>query len=132
MPKSILGSGWKFPIALGKDDTIAMSHHEDKIKESIMIILETAKGERVMRPDFGCDIYEFAFSIVNTSTLTRIENAVKESLILWEPRIEVLAVNASSEKLSEGVIEIDIQYKVRYTNTAFNLVYPFYLESQAR
>lgn len=132
MPKSILGSGWQFPVVLGKDDAIAMSHHEQKIKESIMIILGTAKGERVMRPDFGCDIHDFVFSIVNTSALTRMENSVKEALILWEPRIEVLSVGTSTGKLSDGVIDIDIRYKVRYTNTAFNLVYPFYLESEAR
>jgi uncharacterized protein len=132
MPKSILGSGIKFPISLGEDDTVALSQHEQKIKESIWIILETAKGERVMRPDFGCDIHNFVFSVMNTTVLTQMENAVQEALILWEPRIEVLAVNASAKNLSQGKVDINIDYKIRYTNTAYNLVYPFYLESEGR
>ncbi len=132
MPKSILGRGWKFPVELGKDDTISVSEHEEKIKESIRIILGTAKGERVMRPDFGCDIHNFVFAVINTTTLTQMESAVKKALILWEPRIEVSSVNARPARVSEGIIDIEIHYKIRYTNTAYNLVYPFYLESEAR
>lgn len=132
MPKSILGRGWKYPVELGKDDTISVSQHEDKIKESIRIILGTAKGERVMRPEFGCDIHNFVFAVINTTTLTQMESSVKKALVLWEPRIEVSSVNARPTRVSNGIIDIEIKYKVRYTNTAFNLVYPFYLESEAR
>ncbi len=130
MPKKILGSGWKFPISLDSQEDIAISHHEQKIKESITIILGTAKGERVMRPDFGCDIHEYSFSVINTSTLTLIKSAVKEALILWEPRIEVLGINTSTQSLSEGIVDIGILYKIRYTNTSHNVVYPFYLEAK--
>jgi len=132
MPKSILGSGWKYPVELGKDDTISVSRHEEKIKESIRIILGTAKGERVMRPDFGCDIHNFVFAVINTTTLTQMESSVKKALVLWEPRIEVSSVNARPTRVSNGIIDIEINYRVRYTNTAYNLVYPFYLESEAR
>lgn len=132
MPKRILGTGWAFPVSIDKHDAICLSHHEEKIAESIRIILGTAKGERIMRPDFGCDIHDFAFSIVNTSVITQLKSAVKEALVLWEPRIEVMTVHASTETLSEGFIGIDIQYRVRYTNTAHNLVFPFYLESENR
>ena len=132
MPKRILGTGWAFPVSIDKHDAICLSHHEKKIAESILIILGTAKGERIMRPDFGCDIHDFAFSIVNTSVITQIKSAVKEALILWEPRIEVMTIHASTETLSEGFIGIDIHYRVRYTNTAHNLVFPFYLESEIR
>lgn len=132
MPKSILGRGWKYPVELGKDDTISVSQHEEKIKESIRIILGTAKGERVMRPDFGCDIHNFVFAVINTTTLTQMASSVKKALVLWEPRIEVSSVNARPTRVSDGIIDIEIKYKIRYTNTAFNLVYPFYLESEAR
>lgn len=129
MPKRILGSGWHFPIAFDRRDTIALAHHEEKIMQSIFIILGTAKGERVMRPDFGCEIHERIFNIIDASTLTLIRSDIKEALILWEPRIEVLAVTPDTMFLSEGRIDILVDYKVRYTNTAHNLVYPFYLQS---
>jgi len=130
MPKRILGSGWKFPLSLSHGDGIAVSRHEEKIQESIMIILGTAKGERVMQPDFGCDIHEYTFAVVDTTTLTLIQTAVREALVLWEPRIEVLSVNSATNRLNNGILDIEIEYKVRYTNTAFNLVYPFYLKSE--
>ena len=129
MPKAILGSGWQFPIALDREDSVAISRYEQKIKESIQIILGTAKGERVMRPTFGCNIHDYIFAVINATTLNRIKSAVKEALILWEPRIEVLAVRSSTRNASRGFIDIEIDYKVRYTNTAFNLVYPFFLDS---
>ncbi|MGA1865661.1 MAG: GPW/gp25 family protein [bacterium] len=128
MAKEFLGSGCKYPILIDKRGGIALSRYEDKIRDSILIILTSAKGERVMRPDFGCDIHDFAFSIINTSTLTMIKSAVQEALILWEPRIEVIKVETSTEKINEGVLPISIDYRIRRTNTEHNLVYPFYLK----
>jgi phage baseplate assembly protein W len=132
MPKRILGSGWQFPIALDRRDTIAIAQHEEKIKQSVFIILATPKGERVMRPDFGCEIHDQVFDVIDSSTLTLIRTAVEEALILWEPRIEVMEVTTLTDNLGEGRIEIKVDYKVRYTNTAHNLVYPFYLETEGR
>jgi phage baseplate assembly protein W len=130
MAKEFLGRGWKFPIRIGKRGGITPSEYEDKVRESILIILNTAKGERVMRPDFGCDIHEFVFSVINTSNLTLIESAVKEALVLWEPRIEVKSVKTSRDRINEGIIDIGIDYRIRTTNTEFNLVFPFFLESK--
>jgi phage baseplate assembly protein W len=109
---------------------MALSQYEEKIRESIIIILGTAKGERVMRPDFGCGIHDLVFSVVNSSTLTLIESAVNEALVLWEPRIEVLSVRISKERLKDAILDIIIDYRVRRTNSEFNLVYPFYLQSK--
>jgi hypothetical protein len=72
MPKRILGSGWQFPIAIDGNKTVAVAYHEEKIKQSVFIILGTAKGERVMRPDFGCEIHECIFDVIDASTLTLI------------------------------------------------------------
>lgn len=130
MANNILGKGWKFPVEIDTRGGIALSQYEEKIRESIIIILGTAKGERVMRPDFGCGIHDLVFSVVNTSTLTLIESTVKEALVLWEPRIEVLSVRISKERLKDAILDIGIDYRVRRTNTEFNLVYPFYLQSE--
>jgi phage baseplate assembly protein W len=130
MTNGFLGKGWKFPVGVDKRGGVALSESEKKIKESILIILGTEKGERVMRPEFGCDIHDFVFSIINTSTLTQIQSAVKEALLLWEPRIELLSVEFYKERIDDGILDISIDYKVRRTNTEFNLVYPFYLQSK--
>ncbi|BEH11011.1 MULTISPECIES: GPW/gp25 family protein [Geobacter] len=129
--REFLGTGWTFPVAAGADGCMILSSAEGDIAESIRIILGTARGERVMRPDFGCGIHDRVFSVINTTTLGLIENEVKEALILWEPRIELLSVTASPREAAEGRLLIDIEYRVRSTNTRFNLVYPFYLKESA-
>jgi hypothetical protein len=126
--KAFLGRGWKFPVlpdpASGK---VAVSEYEQDIQEAIWIILSTAKGERVMRPDFGCGIHDLIFSPMNTSALGLFESCVREALTIWESRIEVQQIDISTEEASNGKLLIIIDYKVRETNNEFNLVFPFYL-----
>jgi phage baseplate assembly protein W len=134
MAKEFLGKGWRFPVNVntrGDVDTppgeIHMSEYEQDIREAIWIILATSKGERVMRPDFGCGIHDYVFTVINTTTLGLIESSVREGLVLWEPRIEVIDVGISTEAVNEGKLLVSIDYRVRTTNNRFNLVYPFYL-----
>lgn len=127
--KDFLGKGWKFPVSI-KNEKIALAEGEDSIKESIMIIIGTAKGERVMRPDFGCGIQELVFAPNNTSTATLISVYIKDALLKWEPRIEVLNVSAVPDKEEGNRLDINIKYRIRTTNTRRNIVYPFYLEAK--
>ena len=127
MAREFLGRGWKFPVGVDPKGEIKMSEYEQDIKEAIWLILSTAKGERVMRPDFGCGIHDFVFASVNTSNIGLMEASVREALTVWEPRIELKDVSVSTERVSEGQLLISIDYKVRSTNNEFNLVYPFYL-----
>ena len=128
MAKDFLGHGWKFPVNVSSAGEIKISEHEEDIKEAIWVILSTSKGERVMRPDFGCGIYDFVFDVINTATMGLIEASVREALTLWEPRIELVTVNISVDKAEEGKLLISIDYRIRSTNNEFNLVYPFYLK----
>jgi hypothetical protein len=102
-----------------------MADYEESIRQAVYIILMTRKGERVMRPDFGCDIHNDAFGRPDFETLSRIENSVREALILWEPRIRDIEVEADLAK--GGNIDVNIHYIVRATNNPYNLVYPFYI-----
>ena len=126
MTEEFLVVGWKFPVKtyLGK---IAMSKYDSDIREAIWIILGTAKGERVMHPDFGCGIHGMLFQTTETKTLDLIEMAVCEALSMYEPRIEVMKVNVSSEEAQVGKLLISIDYRVKVTKNQFNIVYPFYL-----
>lgn len=127
MDKNFLGAGWKYPIRVDIDGKIVMSQYEEDIQESIQIILGTSKGERVMRPDFGCGIDDMAFAPINTATVTSVKSAVTEALTRWEPRIELINVDESDERSYEGILLISIDYRVRVTNNQFNIVHPFYL-----
>ncbi len=127
MANEILGKGWRFPITLDTNSSISESDFEDNIRESIKIILGTAKGERVMRPDFGCGIHNHVFGVINTTTISLIKTSVEESLRTFEPRIEVTKVTVDVKELEFGKLNINIEYRVIRTNNQFNMVYPFYL-----
>jgi phage baseplate assembly protein W len=128
MAKEFLGRGWKFPVQATEEGRIAESAYEEDIREAVLVILGTAKGERVMRPDFGCGIHDFVFASINTSTVTLIGKTVREALMLWEPRIEVTGISVDTDDSDSGKLLITIDYRVRTTNNRFNLVYPFYLK----
>lgn len=126
--KAFLGRGWKFPIRVDlSTGRIALSEYEQDIREAIWIILSTAKGERVMRPEFGCGIHDLVFASINTATLALVESNVRETLAQFEPRIELLNVDISAEEAQNGKLLISMDYLVRQTNNEFNLVYPFYI-----
>lgn len=126
---AFLGNGCHFPISVdGVTGRMKESSYEDNIKESIYLIIMTRKGERVMRPDFGCDIHQFLFDTVDYTMLMRMQQAVKDALLRWEPRIEEIEVKVQNQVEDDNALEISVNYRVRTTNSPFNLVFPFYLK----
>ncbi len=127
MSAEFLGVGWSFPVVLDEDGKIMLARYEESIQQAISIILGTARGERVMRPDFGCGIYDLVFATNSTETQSSLANEVRQALLFWEPRIDVLDVQVNPGGDGQ-ILYITIRYQVRVTNNVFNLVYPFYLE----
>lgn len=126
MERDFLGVGLSFPLRV-EDGKIAWSGYEESIRESIMLILGTAKGERIMRPDFGCGIQELGFSINDTSTASLAIFYIEEALKKWEPRIKLISVDAGADSKDADRLNISIEYRIITTNTRYNIVYPFYL-----
>jgi phage baseplate assembly protein W len=125
--KAILGTGWAFPLRIDGRGGMALSQHENDIEESIFIILGTAKGERRMRPDFGCEIHDLVFAPNNANTWGLAAYYVEDALGWWEPRIEVMDVDTQLDPDDSGKLLITIYYRIKSTNDERNLVYPFYL-----
>jgi phage baseplate assembly protein W len=130
VPKDFLGRGWKFPLILDEVGRVVLSEFEQDIRESIRIILLTARGERVMRPDFGSGLHEHVFSTMSTADTSSIQTAVQQALIKWEPRIQLLSVKVNPGLGQAGQLLVEIDYRVRATNTRFNLVFPFFLKER--
>lgn len=134
MESDFLGNGWGFPVELepgrGRPCRIESKAAESSIQDAIWIILATAPGERVMRPDFGCGIHRLVFAVNNTATRETVLREVRQALTLWEPRIDVLDVTVQTK--DRGELRINIRYRVRTTNNLFNMVFPFYLEGGVR
>jgi uncharacterized protein len=131
--KAFLGQGWAMPVALDeRTGTVASVAYEEDIRQSILIILETAPGERVMRPDFGCGIYDLVFEAIDSSALQRIRSTVQDALRTFEARIDVLGVAVDESAASDGRLLIEVEYNVRRTNQIGNLVFPFYFREGGR
>lgn len=125
--KDWLGRGWAYPVQVDRaTGGVAVSEHEADIHQAIRIVLGTARGERLMRPDFGCGIHELVFEVMDTATLTRVETAVRECLTKYEARIELLGVGVDPLHAAEGKLLVEISYRIRRTNQIGNFVYPFY------
>jgi phage baseplate assembly protein W len=127
MEHGFLGSGWAFPVRLDDDHRVRLTAGANSIRQSIWLILGTARGERVMRPDFGCGIHDFVFDVNDTGTATAVCQSVRDALTRWEPRIDVLDVYAAPDVEDRHRLLIEINYQVRSSNSRFNLVYPFYI-----
>ncbi|MSP91579.1 MAG: baseplate protein [Myxococcales bacterium] len=130
MVKSFLGRGVKFPLQTNPVGGLAMSEGADNIQEGVQCIIGTAVGERVMRPTFGCRIHDFVFHPNSATTCGMVAFYVREALHKWEPRITDIQVIAQPDPKRESVMMVEVNYKIRSTNTDQNFVYPFYLRRE--
>ncbi len=126
----LIGKGWKFPIKVNAKGGLSYSDGPDRIRDAIWIILSTSWSERLVRPDFGAGAYEYVFQPNSDVVRTQLAAAVREALLKWEPRIELLNVSVR-EGLQPSQVLASIDYRIRSTNELFNLVYPLYLQEGA-
>jgi len=127
MPREFLGQGWRFPIRVNARGGLSFVAGEQDIEEAIWVILGTARGERQMLPRFGCGIHDYVFAGTDPATRGGIAHQVREALVEWEPRIDVLDVRVESQADAPNTLLISIDYRVRANNAFYNLVYPFYV-----
>ena len=123
-----IGSGWSFPIEVDGGGQVVLAGDDDKVRQAIELVLRTSPGERVMRPGFGCGIHELVFDTISDELLGKIDSAVTSALQTWEPRIDVLGVGTREDPEDPTRLLIEIDYRVRTTNSRFNLVFPFYVQ----
>lgn len=126
-PKSFLGTGWGFPPTFDRQlkGVKLLSDLED-INSSLEILLSTKLGERVMVPDYGCNLDDLVFESMDISTETFITELIRNSILYHEPRIDLESVEYVKDNVNEGVLLIQIEYTVRTTNSRSNFVFPFY------
>jgi phage baseplate assembly protein W len=125
--REFLGIGWRFPLQVTPGGRVAQARYEQRIEESIVIILSTALGERPMLPEFGCGIHSALFASNDSRTIALVVHETRKALTRFEPRIDLLDVHAENTLDAPNLLLIRINYRVRTTNTIGNLVYPFYI-----
>ena len=126
--RDYLGIGWKFPPQVTPQGEMAQASYEQRVEESIYLILSTSKGERLMLPDFGCGIHDLVFAPNNSATLSMVVEQVHSALSDQERRIDVLDVSADSSPDEPNLLLIRVTYQIRANNAIGNIVFPFYLQ----
>ena len=125
--RDFLGVGWKFPLQVAPGGSIARAKCETRIEESIYLILSTRRGERPMLPKFGCGIHDLVFAANASQTVALVVHLVREALVQYEARVDVLDVQADVAPEQANLLLIRVSYRIRATNAIGNLVYPFYV-----
>ncbi|WP_109832611.1 GPW/gp25 family protein [Reichenbachiella versicolor] len=126
--KSFLGVGWKFPPEFEqRNGSIVLVSEEEDIRESLYILLSTHPGERVMLPDYGCNLRFITFEKLDSNLVTNVKYAIENAVLFFEPRITLEEVRVSPNDEDQGRLDIQLEYTVRKTNTRSNMVYPYYI-----
>jgi phage baseplate assembly protein W len=124
--REFLGTGWRFPIRPTASGGLAWSAGEQKVAESIWLVLSTALGERVMRPRVGCGVHDLLFAGDSAATRAAVAHHAIEALTEWEPRIDVLDVRVEAGGDTGTTLVVFVDYRIRANNAVHNLVYPLY------
>jgi len=126
--KSFLGTGWDFPPTFKKETKgVALISDIEDINSSLKILLSTRIKERILQPEYGCNLNDLIFEPITLSMLTLMENLIRDAIVLFESRIKLLNIDLESNA-NEGLIEVRISYLVKGTNSRLNYVYPIYLK----
>lgn len=126
--RSFLGTGWGFPPAFSKHPvcTVRTVSEEDDINESLHILLVTRPGDRVMRPDYGCNLEFLLFDPMNDNLITYIKDMLSRAILYYEPRIEMEDITILMSEAMQGQMLVELEYVIRSTNSRFNMVYDYY------
>jgi uncharacterized protein len=127
MQRDFIGRGLPFPFKFNRNHGLSLLGGPEKIQQAIWIVLSTAPNERLMLPEFGCGIHDLVFE-ANTAALRGVvREHVRDALLRWEPRIDVLDVRVETPENARNQLLIYLEYRIRATNAIYNLVYPFFL-----
>ena len=122
----LVGTGWAWPLGVNAGGGIRLLSGPDDIDSAIRLILSTRPGDRLMRPKFGCRIWELVFAPIDANTIGQARQHVQEALFVWEPRITLRSVRVDAYP-DQGLLAVSIDYNLRSTLDRRTLVYPFYV-----
>jgi phage baseplate assembly protein W len=128
--KSFLGTGWGFPPTFNNSpvNQLTMVDDIEDIKESLFILMHTIPGERLMLPEYGCDLRLLVFESIDTAFNNEVSDIIFKAVLRFEPRIKFNFTSIDTSGQLDGVVLITIDYYIIATNTRNNIVFPFYLQ----
>ena len=125
---AFLGTGWGFPPQFTANGAeVNLASREEDIFQSLQLLLSTQMNERSLTLDYGCELNSYLFEEMNTQLENNLTSLIREAIYNYEPRIETEKVSVKIDNEQEGLLLIEVRFKVKATNSRYNLVYPFYL-----
>ena len=88
MGQDFLGTGWAFPVLPDSSGRLSYASGEASIQDCLLVLLQTATGERVMRPDFGTTAPTLVFAPGSPANLRMLENSISDAIQAYEPRVD--------------------------------------------
>jgi phage baseplate assembly protein W len=126
-----LGRGWSFPPTFDANSgTVLMVADAEDIRQSLFVLFSTMQRERVMLPDYGCQLGNYVFDSINSTLFARIKDSLTTSILYYEPRISAVQITMTADDNTGGLLLISLTYTIRQTNTRSNMVYPYYLQGE--
>lgn len=127
---SFLGTGWSFPPTFdNRLGRVQMVSEEEDIRQSLQLLLATSQGERVLQPDFGCNLDRMQFEPITNPLIAYIRDLIETAILYHEPRVDLNSISVNASALNEGYVLIELDYTVRINNSRYNMVLPFYMEA---
>ena len=102
-------------LSLTPRGSIALVDDHASVRQAILLLLSTVPGERIMRPDYGCQLYRLVFSPNDETTAGLAIHYVRQALDLWEPRVDVLRLDAERDAEEPEKLLISLEYRIRST-----------------
>lgn len=111
----IYGRGWAFPptFTVYPEGGVAMVEDQEDIRQSLQILFSTAPGERVMRPDYGCDLNSIMFENLGEDLLADIERKITESILRYETRVVLNSLQVTQSPGTPSQLIVSVSYRVR-------------------
>lgn len=104
-------SGWAFPVEVDEaTGQIKMTTDNDCVRQNIRMIVQTDRGERKMRPNFGAGLNRFMFQNVDLVLVNRMSEAVAQSIRMWEEHLRGVNVGVMQSPQDYAAVNINIEY----------------------
>ncbi len=126
--QDIMGTGWSFPVSFKSlASGPKMTSGEVLIEQSISILLNTLLGERALHNKYGSRLSNFNFDSIDVAVLADLKEEIANAILLNEPRVNLKEIYFDNADVYEGLLKIELEYKVKLTNSRWNMVFPYYL-----
>ena len=95
----------------------------ESVRQAVLLLLSTRTGERVMRPDYGCDLHKLVFSPNDDTTAGLAMHYVRQAIERWEPRIVIERLDAGRDEAYPERLNILLEYRMNSSNTRDSLMF---------